>query len=417
MPLRKPLLPLLLALIAAVASCAMSERRQDPDETVAAPAPPAPDPITLELIMSDPDWMGNGPEGEYWADDGQSVYYQRKKDGSEERELIQVDLRGQVIRIVSDEERPFIDVRGGDYDSDYTRKVYTRGGNLFIKNLADGTITQLTRTSENISGPEFMHGDQRLVFRRNGNLIIRDLATGVETQPADLRAQDDPEAKKDEKKADYLADQQERLFETIRESKQRREEAEERRKREREADATTLKPWYLGGGIEIRGTDLSPDGRWMLVRTAKTGARSGRGDVMSQFITEDGYVATRSVRDKVGTSEVVGESLILLDLESRTRHDLDLSVLPGISDDPFAKEEQAGDDASGEAAGEVEDVAPEAIAPDESEKKKESQPRPVSIRRITWSDDGTAVLLQAYSEDNKDRWIASVDLAEPKLVP
>lgn len=418
MPLRKPLLPLLLALIAAVASCAMSERRQDPDETVAAPAPPAPDPITLELIMSDPDWMGNGPESEYWADDGQSVYYQRKKDGSEERELIQVDLRGQVIRIVSDEERPFIDVRGGDWSSDYTRKVYTRGGNLFIKNLADGTITQLTRTSENISGPEFMHGDQRLVFRRNGNLIIRDLATGVETQPADLRAQDDPDEKKDEKKKeDYLADQQERLFETIRQGKERREEAEQRRKREREVDATTLKPWYLGGGIEIRGTDLSPDGRWMLVRTAKTGARSGRGDVMPQFITEDGYVATRSVRDKVGTSEVVGESLILLDLESRTRHDLDLSVLPGISDDPFAKEEQAGDDASGVAAGEGEDVAPEAIAPDESEKKKESQPRPVSIRRITWSEDGSAVLLQAYSEDNKDRWIASVDLAEPKLVP
>ncbi len=444
MSIRKSLLPPLFAFAAAIASCAMSEHGQDP----VAGAPEAPganaeaDAVTLEMIMSDPDWMGNGPEGEYWADDGQSVYYQRKKVGSEERELIQVDLRGQVIRVVSDEERPFIDVRGGDYNSDYSRKVYVRGGNLFIKNLADGTITQLTKTSESISSPEFMHGDQRLVFRRNGNLIIRDLATGVETQPADLRAQDDPDEKKDEKKKeDYLADQQERLFETIRQGKERREEAEQRRKREREADATTLKPWYLGGGIEIRGTDLSPDGRWMLVRTAKTGARSGRGDVMPQFITEDGYVATRSVRDKVGTSEVVGESLILLDLENRTRHDLDLSVLPGISDDPFAKQEveeneqdaedeDEGDDASDEDGRNEDESAvteegqpPEPSIEETQQKKKdeakeeEPKPRPVSIRGITWNEDGTAVLLQVYSEDNKDRWIASVDLAEPKLLP
>ncbi len=434
MSMRRSLLLLFAALSLAVASCAMSGKAQDPASPAAAPGPAAPDPITLELIMSDPDWMGNAPESEYWADDGQSVYYERKKEGSEERDLIQVDLRGQVIRVVSDEERPFIDVRGGDYSGDFTRKVYTRGGNLFLKNLADGSITQLTRTSESISSPEFMHGDDRIVFRRNGNLIIRDLATGVETQPADLRAQDDPDEKKEEKKKDdYLAAQQERLLETIRAARERREEAEERRKREREADATTLKPWYLGGGIEIRETDLSPDGRWMLVRTARTGARSGRSDVMPQFITEDGYVSTRSVRSKVGTSEIVGESLILLDLENRARHNLDLGALPGISDDPFAKEEEGedeaeqehkGDDAGGEPAGEPAaehgEARPEAQKPDEEQVVKpeqQSSPRPVSIRRITWSDDGSAVVLQVYSEDNKDRWIASVDLAEPKLVP
>jgi len=413
---RRSLLLLFAALALAVASCAMSGKVQDPAEAPAASEPAAHDPITLELIMSDPDWIGNRPEGEYWADDGQSVYYQRKKEGSDERELIQVDLRGQVIRIVSDEERPFIDMPGGSYSSDYTWKTYTRGGNLFVKNFASGVITQLTRTSENISGVEVMHGDERLMFRRNGTIIIRDLATGVETQPADLRTQDDPDAKKDDKKKeDYLAAQQERLFDTIRQTKERREAAQERRKKETEADSTRLKPWYLGKGIDIRGTDLSPDGRWMLVRTARSGAKSGRTDTMAQFITEDGYLATRSVRDKVGTSETVGEKIILLDLPERQRYDLDLNVLPGISDDPFAGEKQDGDEGEGEGASENTKDASDSTGTPENEKKAE--PRPVSIRRIVWNDDGASVIMQVVSEDSKDRWIASVDFAAHAIVP
>ncbi len=431
MPTRRSMLLLVAALGLLISSCAMSERRPDPPETAPHEAAPAvEDPITLELIMADPDWIGNAPEDPWWADDGQSIYYQRKREGSEERDLIQIDLSGKVLRVVGDEERPFVDARGGAYTSDFALKAYTRGGNLFLKNLKDGTLTQLTRTAENISSPQFMHGDTRLMFRRGGNIIIRDLSTGVETQPADLRAQDDPDEKKpDATKNDYLAAQQERLFETIRAGKARREDAEERRKREQQADSTRLRPWYLGSGIEIRGTDLSPDGRWMLVRTARSGARAGRGDTMPQFITEDGYVATRGVRSKVGTGEETGESVILLDLIERRRHDLDLGALPGISDDPFAKDKQEVE------AGEREDVE-EAVEGENAgeggrddagteeseghrgaEKDQSREPRAVSIRRIMWNEDGTAVILQAFSLDNKDRWIASVDLGEARIVP
>ncbi|MCC6907640.1 MAG: S9 family peptidase [Phycisphaerales bacterium] len=373
----------------------------------------ADEPITLELIMSDPDWIGNAPENEYWADDSQSIYYSRKRPGSDERDLLQIDRTGSVLRTVSDEEMPFIDTRGGSYSSDYSWKVYTRGGNLFVKDFADGKVTQLTRTSENISGVEVMHGDKRIMFRRNGNLIVRELLTGIETQPADLRAQDDPDKQKDDKdKQDYLTAQQERLFESIRENKSEREASRERRKQETDADATRLKPWYLGRGIDIRGTDLSPDGRWMLVRTARSGAKSGRGDTMAQFITEDGFVGTRTVREKVGTSEVVGESLLLLDLETHERHDLDLSVLPGITDDPFADLEKAGEGASGDGVGDGDEDEQ-----DGSPEKKKAEPRPVSIRRITWNRDGSAVLMQVFSQDSKDRWIASVDFDTFQLKP
>ena len=50
------------------------------------------DPITLELIMGDSDWIGNSPENPYWADDSKSFYYFQKRVGQERRDLVQMDL-------------------------------------------------------------------------------------------------------------------------------------------------------------------------------------------------------------------------------------------------------------------------------------------------------------------------------------
>jgi hypothetical protein len=38
--------------------------------------------ITLEQIMSDPDWMGRSPQSWYWGDDNQTIFYKQKRAGS-----------------------------------------------------------------------------------------------------------------------------------------------------------------------------------------------------------------------------------------------------------------------------------------------------------------------------------------------
>ena len=67
--------------------------------------PQGSDGITLEKIMAHPDWLGSRPENPYWADDGDSLYYERKVEGSEERLLTQSRLDGQLLRHVAEEER------------------------------------------------------------------------------------------------------------------------------------------------------------------------------------------------------------------------------------------------------------------------------------------------------------------------
>src|ERR1044071_9508095 len=69
------------------------------------PAPPATDEITLEKIMADPDWIGNAPEDPFWSADGRAVYYERKRQGQERKDLWRVDLAAAAPQKLDDREK------------------------------------------------------------------------------------------------------------------------------------------------------------------------------------------------------------------------------------------------------------------------------------------------------------------------
>ena len=201
----------------------------------AAGQSPDTDELTLELIMSDPDWLGRAPQRPFWADDSESVYFLQKREGSRLQDLFRVNLDGGVEQ-VTHEQMGEADTRGGDLSRDFRFKVYEREGDLYLKDRATGDIRQLTRTAGRESSPRFLLGDQEVVFHRGDTVLVRDLASGLEYQPAELRTADDPEEEKD--KSDYLADQQERLFEIVRLNKERKEEREAEQRAEQAADST-----------------------------------------------------------------------------------------------------------------------------------------------------------------------------------
>jgi dipeptidyl aminopeptidase/acylaminoacyl peptidase len=393
-----------------------------------APALAQPDEVTLELIMSDPDWIGNGPEGVYWADDSGSVFFFQKREGSQLRDLYEATLDGR-IRLVPDEERATVDVRGGDRSSDRALKVYEREGDIYLKNLSTGDIRQLTRTNGRESGPVFLAGDGRIAYSRDRETFIRDLDSGLEFQPADLRFEKDPDEKRaeDEKKEGYLEDQQERLFEIIRLREQREAERREREEELRAADPKRApEPWWMGDKHELAGSALAPTATHMLVTMRPKGVKDGKSDNMPEWVTETGYVVNRSVRELVGTGERAAMSAALLNLDTRTRTDIDLAQLPMIADDPLADLRKAAEErkkAKQEKPAEEKADAekPEADAADAEqeaapEKKPEKpKPRDVSIFNVEWSDDGAYVAFQARSTDNKDRWTCIVDAATGEL--
>jgi dipeptidyl aminopeptidase/acylaminoacyl peptidase len=376
--------------------------------------------ITLERIMGDPDWIGNPPERAYFADDGKSVFFSKKRPGEQIRDLIEIDLEGRQLRVVRDEDRGTVSVAGGEISVDGRLKVYSRAGDLYVRNLVSGELKQLTRTAVNEFSPGFMTDDRRISFRRGKDIFIRDIETGFESQPLDLRAEDDPEEVEAKRSPSYLEAQQERLFDVIREKNEKKKDTQEARLTEQRLDPTRpALPFYLGKDVEIENVSLAPDGRHALVVLQKKKADDGKRDKMPAYVTESGYVENEEVRPKVGTGKRGGDRLVLLDLESHKKHELDLSVLPGIRDDILAplreaakqrKKKNEGSEHQGE---KKDENAGESGKGDTSELK----PRPAAVRRMQWSRNGRQVAVMVFSQDNKDRWIATVDFENRVLLP
>jgi dipeptidyl aminopeptidase/acylaminoacyl peptidase len=366
-----------------------------------AAADEAPRPLTLEQIMADPDWIGPPPETPYWSDDGSAVYFLRKRVGAEERDLYRTALSGGEPALVPLADRGAADAPG-ELSHDRKWKAWSRAGDLYVKNLETGAVRQVTRTAEEESEPHFLAGDRRVWFRSGKTILVFDLASGLIAQPADLRLENDP---LDEKGGDFLKAQQLRLFDVLRERKEKREAARAEERAERAADPTLPPlPWYLGDKVSLAETSLSPDGAWMLVATLPKDLDTGKKSLLADFVTASGNVETREVRPKVGSGKPVTPTLLLLDLQTHEKHEIDLSGLPGIMDDPL---KELREKAEKEKAKDQEDQK----AGKDEEKKKDEEPkaRPVELADLAWSDDGSRLALELRAFDNKDRWIATVE--------
>jgi len=183
--------------------------------------------ITLELIMSDPEWIGLFPENAYWSDDGERVLFSRERAGSSLRDLIEIDPATGDERVLSDRERSAMSRAGWVYNRERTRRVCARGGDVWLGDVATGEVRQLTRTSAREGSVSFMADATRIRYESGGQWYVMDLDDLAIWQVADVRFADEP--KDEEDGADYLDRQQERLFTTIAERQERDEERERKR--------------------------------------------------------------------------------------------------------------------------------------------------------------------------------------------
>lgn len=376
--------------------------------------------------MAHPDWLGRQPEGPYWSSDGDSVYFQRKREGEETRDLYRVDLEGRQTIRVSDLDRAGADAAGGNWDRERRRRVFVKAGDVFVRDLDRDSLIQITRTAAPESAPFFTAGGD-VAFRRAGAWFVRERETGLLRQPFDVRTEDDPEQARSEQdlEAGYLERQQPRLLEIVRQRRQREERGlEVSRERQAGDPSRPALPHYLGKDVEVTGSALSPALDRLVLRIRPRDRDEGLRDKMPNYVTATGMVDVEEVRMKVGTAETAGETLLLLGAGDAEPATLDLSVLPGIADDPLADLREAarerkkaretaakpslGEDAAG---AEAESAEPK----DEEAGEDEPGPRPVRFGPVSFNRDGSRAVVQVYSTDNKDRWIAGVDLGAGDL--
>ena len=382
--------------------------------------------------MAHPDWLGRQPEGPYWSSDSRSAYFLRKREGEETRDLYRVELQSRQTSLVGDVDRGAAEAPGGDWDRERQRRVFVKAGDIFVRDLgADGGLTQLTRTAANESAPFFtVTGD--VAFRRGDAWLVRDRDTGLVWQPFDVRPEEEPDAAraKQDLEAGYLERQQPRLLEIVRLRRERDERRTEVSRERQAADSSrTALPHYLGKDVEAAGSYLSPALDRLVLRQRPSERDEGLKDKMPNYVTRSGLVELEEVRVKVGAAESTGESLVLLRRGDPKPITLDVSLLPGIADDPLAALREAArerkrlreaaanqDDAdAGEANGSGE--SGDEAGSEDSGKEAEPKPRKVRFGPVRFNRDGARAVVEIYSTDNKDRWIAAIDLEQGTLRP
>ncbi|HUH90944.1 MAG TPA: hypothetical protein VLZ76_09855, partial [Lysobacter sp.] len=118
-------------------------------------------PITLDQAMADPDWIGPPVEQAWWAWDGQHVQYNLKREGESIRDTWQTAIVGGTPARVTDAARAQLDGANPAYDASRSRAAFVRNGDIFVRDLRSGALTQVTRSDAPESRPQ---------WSRDGNL-------------------------------------------------------------------------------------------------------------------------------------------------------------------------------------------------------------------------------------------------------
>jgi dipeptidyl aminopeptidase/acylaminoacyl peptidase len=367
-------------------------------------------PLDLETVMANPDWIGQAVESPYWSVDGRSVYYSLKRDGSPLRDLYRVDpATGQSVKLdpaaLAQADGPAV------FDRAHKHAAFILHGDVFVVDLASGRRSQVTRTPQDESAPRFSADGRALQFRDGNDWYSHDLASGVTAPVAVLKFADDPQAKQ----PDALGERQLELFKTLRQIKADRQARRDEDKALAAADPGRAPlPFFLGDKITPVDSELSPDGRWLLLVTAPKGYEEGKAPEVTHYVTDSGYAEQKETRVYVGRKDPAPQSLLLLDLANRQSYPLAADTLPGIKDDPL-KDLRARAVAALQKAGKA-DQAKALKAPEQRAVRIISSADDGGGGGIVWSDDGRNLAIQLRAIDNKDRWIASVDFTKHALV-
>ncbi len=365
---------------------------------VAAPAA-AQTAVSLDQAMANPDWIGPSVESAWWTWDGKQVAYKLKRPGSPIRDTYVQDVDvAAVARKLSDSALSSLDADAPVYDPGRSRMLFIRNGDIFERDLRSGALTQVTRSSDDEVSPQYANDGRRVQYRVGNNWYAWDPATRLAGPVALPQATKDPAAPP---AADSQRDLQLRLIQTLKRQRDDREALRAEELRRRQADPTrAANPIYLGDEVQIDGTMLSPNGRWLLVVTSAKGSDAGKTTKLQKYVTESGYEEGEEERTRVGRNIPLGEQLKLVDLSSGTVSDLDLGGLPGIGTDPLAtlRAQHKLDPLKGNRAVRV-------LAQGDN----------AGGDTVHFSADGSQLAIMLRAVDNKDRWIATVDFGSARL--
>ncbi len=342
--------------------------------------------LSLENIMAGDEWIGHQPGNPWWSGDSKQIYFQWNPENYPSDSIYKYDFEAGQTRKLSPPERRKLPSRQYVYDNDRRRMVYTRDGDLFLRDVKSGETLQLTNTLQSVSSPSFTGDGKKISYVSANNLFILDPENGNNRQLTDFRrgsaSEDGPQSCQDL----WLENQQTELFRVLRERKEMEELRSEQQEKEQPERPLTI----YTGNAEPGNIQLSPGERFViyLLYTSPDTKQASIPD----FVTSSGYTEDSQVRPKVGASRM-SVTAGIYDLERGKKYNVKTDNLPGIRD------------------------VPEYIREYGFDAEKLDEDREVLITGIFLSEDGKYALANIRARDNKDRWIMLLDPETGRLSP
>ncbi|MCF6433914.1 prolyl oligopeptidase family serine peptidase [Pseudoalteromonas sp. MMG022] len=382
-----------------------SETKQNFQPVVATPVDFGGENITLEQAMAHPDWLGRQPESAFWAADSKTVIFERKQQGNELRDTFSVTvdtISGFTPNQVQLSQLHTIGADDAIYSKDGKYQAYTFEGNIFLKTIASGAITQLTHSSERESSLQFLLTGE-LSYRIDNTFYKIDLATGRSVELVKLHLSDEPAGLKEP--SSYIAKEQHKLIEFV--ALQHKNKVDKQTRAEQlKAQNSTLanNHIYLGKAKQIFDVSLSPKGDKLIAVIGDKRTWRDEGDIMPNYVSQDGHIESVPARRKIADAKSHSSEVVFIDLSKQAQTTLAYDTLPGFDEDVLAA------------------VKKENAARDGKKYESKKQPRDINLLRqrgqdaIQWNSTGEQVALMLEAWDNKDRWIATIDFAKQALV-
>lgn len=342
--------------------------------------------LSVEKVMQDPNWIGNFPGSVRWGIHGENIYfnYNPEKNDSDSLYRIQIDNPEKILKVSVEDQREIIPGRG-DFNTSRSKKIFTENGDLFLYEMKSREQKQLLDLPFSIDDPQFLNDDKRIVFKAENNAFIYDLVNGSIQQLTHIKSGSKAEKsdKKVSEKNEWLQAENLKLLEVVNQRKEKQESSENYRESVKEKEDLVF---YLKDR-DLANLEVSPNAKY--VSFSLIDRERGDNTDVPDYVDESGYTKNLSARSKVGDMEYTAE-LALYNIEKDSVFILDVSGLPGISKLPD-------------------------YTSDYPDKEWKEEPREVIPSNVHFSENGEKAVVNLRSTDNKDRWIALLDMENGTL--
>ncbi|MDN3596125.1 S9 family peptidase [Zunongwangia endophytica] len=339
--------------------------------------------LSVEKIMQDPEWMGTFPSRIQWGIDSENIYFQYNLEKDPDDSLYKINLskHSEIIKVSQAEKENMIP-RYGDYNDKRSEILFTEDGKLVLYNIRKASRTALLNLGEGIRDPQFMADESKVSFVLNNNAFVYNLDNGSITKLTNIskgtKVKDKEEKLSD--KNQWIQDENLDLLEVVNQRKEKSEASKAYRKSILEREPYTF---YIGDK-QISGISISPNGKYVSFNLIKR--ERGDNTEVPNYVDQSGYTKDLPARSKVG-DDITKVELALYNIEKDTVFMVSTEDLEGIKDLPdYVK--------------------------DYPDKEWDEKVREVITSKAYFSEDGAKAIVSIRSKDNKDRWIAQLNLED-----